>query len=175
MWLHRVDFVSGYRRNKSGFHFCSVPHLCVSLDHVITVVQGDLTDVSLCVNRTEEVGLDCEVKSPNQRATLGVVTDVIVSVSDTVEDDCNVTLLVSGVNHFDGHIQRRMEAIGCGALKFALEEKEGPFGFNKKEEIPPTDNATGVFEYPEVSDPSECEKYRQVGVKENGVWKCCDI
>ena len=72
-------------------------------------------------------------------------------------------------------ILRVMEAIGGVALKFALEEKEGPFGFNKKEEISPTDNATGVFEYPEVSDPSECEKYRQVGVKENGVWKCCDI
>ena len=72
-------------------------------------------------------------------------------------------------------ILRVMEAIGGVALKFALEEKEGPFGFNKKGEIPPTDTATGVFEYPEVSDPSECEKYRQVGVKENGVWKCCDI
>ena len=72
-------------------------------------------------------------------------------------------------------ILRVMEAIGGVALKFALEEKEGPFGFNKKGEIPPTDTATGVFEYPEVSDPSECEKYRQVGVKENGVWKCYDI
>ena len=43
-----------------------------------------------------------------------------------------------------------MEAIGGVALKFALEEKEkeGPFGFNKKvEDIPPTDTATGVFEY----------------------------
>jgi hypothetical protein len=31
-----------------------------------------------------------------------------------------------------------MEAIGGVALKFALEEKEGPFGFNKKEDISPT-------------------------------------
>ena len=27
-----------------------------------------------------------------------------------------------------------MEAVGGLALRFALEEKEGPFGFNKKEE-----------------------------------------
>ena len=27
-----------------------------------------------------------------------------------------------------------MEAVGGVALRFALEEKEGPFGFNKKEE-----------------------------------------
>ena len=27
-----------------------------------------------------------------------------------------------------------MEAVGGVALKFALDEKEGPFGFNKKEE-----------------------------------------
>ena len=27
-----------------------------------------------------------------------------------------------------------MEAVGGVALKFALEEKEGPFGFNKKDE-----------------------------------------
>ena len=27
-----------------------------------------------------------------------------------------------------------MEAVGGVALKLALEEKEGPFGFNKKEE-----------------------------------------
>ncbi len=47
-------------------------------------------------------------------------------------------------------ILKVMEAIGGVALKFALEEKEkeGPFGFNKKvEDIPPTDTATGVFEY----------------------------
>ena len=31
-------------------------------------------------------------------------------------------------------ILRVMEAVGGVALKFALEEKEGPFGFNKKEE-----------------------------------------
>ena len=68
-----------------------------------------------------------------------------------------------------------MEAVGGVALRLALEEKEGPFGFNKKEEIAQTDNATGVFEYPEVSDPRECEQYRQVGVQENGVWKCYDI
>ncbi len=80
-----------------------------------------------------------------------------------------------GENARTEDILKCMEAIGGVALKFALEEKEGPFGFNKKEEIPPTDNATGVFEYPEVSDPSECEKYHQIGVKENGVWKCYDI
>ena len=31
-------------------------------------------------------------------------------------------------------ILRVMEAVGGVALKFALDEKEGPFGFNKKEE-----------------------------------------
>ena len=31
-------------------------------------------------------------------------------------------------------ILRVMEAVGGVALKFALEEKEGPFGFNKKDE-----------------------------------------
>ena len=31
-------------------------------------------------------------------------------------------------------ILRVMEAVGSVALKFALDEKEGPFGFNKKEE-----------------------------------------
>ena len=30
-------------------------------------------------------------------------------------------------------ILRVMEAVGGVALKFALDEKEGPFGFNKKE------------------------------------------
>lgn len=30
-------------------------------------------------------------------------------------------------------ILKVMEAVGGVALKFALEEKEGPFGFNKKE------------------------------------------
>lgn len=55
-----------------------------------------------------------------------------------------------GENAKSEDILRVMEAIGGVALKFALEEKEnqGPFGFNKKgEEIPPTDTATGVFEY----------------------------
>jgi hypothetical protein len=28
-----------------------------------------------------------------------------------------------------------MEAVGGLALKLALEEKEGPFGFNKKDEV----------------------------------------
>jgi len=41
-----------------------------------------------------------------------------------------------------------MEAVGGLALRFALEEKEGPFGFNKKEEeTPPTDTATNTFGY----------------------------
>jgi hypothetical protein len=31
-------------------------------------------------------------------------------------------------------ILKVMEAVGAVALKFALEEKEGPFGFNKKTE-----------------------------------------
>ena len=31
-------------------------------------------------------------------------------------------------------ILRVMEAVGGVALKFALDEKEGPFGFNKKSE-----------------------------------------
>ena len=31
-------------------------------------------------------------------------------------------------------ILKVMEAVGGLALRFALEEKEGPFGFNKKEE-----------------------------------------
>ena len=31
-------------------------------------------------------------------------------------------------------ILKVMEAVGGVALKFALEEKEGPFGFNKKTE-----------------------------------------
>ena len=45
-------------------------------------------------------------------------------------------------------ILRVMEAVGGIALKAALEEKSaGPFGFNKKEEIPPTDTATNIFEY----------------------------
>ena len=55
-----------------------------------------------------------------------------------------------GENAKSEDILRVMEAIGGVALKFALEEKEnqGPFGFNKKEEeIPPTDTATGIFEY----------------------------
>ena len=55
-----------------------------------------------------------------------------------------------GENAKSEDILRVMEAIGGVALRFALEEKEnqGPFGFNKKEEdIPPTDTATGVFEY----------------------------
>ena len=34
-------------------------------------------------------------------------------------------------------ILRVMEAIGGVALKFALEEKEGPFGFNKRERFRP--------------------------------------
>ena len=73
-----------------------------------------------------------------------------------------------------------MESLAGVAMKKRDENSAGPWGFLKdsldeKEEIPPTDNATGVFEYPYVSDPCECEKYRQVGVKENGVWKCYDI
>ena len=41
-----------------------------------------------------------------------------------------------------------MEAVGGLALRFALEEKEGPFGFNKKEEeTHPTDTATNTFGY----------------------------
>ena len=41
-----------------------------------------------------------------------------------------------------------MEAVGGLALRFALEEKEGPFGFNKKEEeTPQTDTATNTFGY----------------------------
>ena len=54
-----------------------------------------------------------------------------------------------GENAKSEDILRVMEAVGGVALKFALEEKEkeGPFGFNKKEEIPPTDTATNIFEY----------------------------
>tara|TARA_Y100000004_G_scaffold196559_1_gene266944 strand:- start:812 stop:1060 length:249 start_codon:yes stop_codon:yes gene_type:complete len=46
-------------------------------------------------------------------------------------------------------ILRVMEAIGGVALKFALEEKEkeGPFGFNKNTETPPTDTVTNTFGY----------------------------
>ena len=68
-----------------------------------------------------------------------------------------------------------MEAVGGLALKMRLEKDDevGPFGFNKKpkeeEKIPETDKQQVN---PYVSDPCECEKYRQVGVKENGVWKC---
>ena len=41
-----------------------------------------------------------------------------------------------------------MEAVGGLALRFALEEKEGPFGFNKKEEeTPQTDTVTNTFGY----------------------------
>ena len=54
-----------------------------------------------------------------------------------------------GENAKSEDILRVMEAIGGVALKFALEEKEnqGPFGFNKNTEIPPTDTATNIFEY----------------------------
>ena len=38
-----------------------------------------------------------------------------------------------GQNAKTEDILKVMEAIGGIALKFALEEKEGPFGFNKKE------------------------------------------
>ena len=77
-------------------------------------------------------------------------------------------------------ILKVMESLAGVAMKKRDENSAGPWGFLKdsldeKEEVPPTDNATGVFEYPYVSDPCECEKYRQVGVKENGVWKCYDI
>lgn len=41
-----------------------------------------------------------------------------------------------------------MEAVGGLALRFALEEKEGPFGFNKKEEeTPQTDTVINTFGY----------------------------
>ena len=41
-----------------------------------------------------------------------------------------------------------MEAVGGLALRFALEEKEGPFGFNKKEEeTPQADTVTNTFGY----------------------------
>ena len=54
-----------------------------------------------------------------------------------------------GENAKSEDILRVMEAIGGVALKFALEEKEnqGPFGFNKNTETPPTDTATNIFEY----------------------------
>ena len=39
-----------------------------------------------------------------------------------------------GENAKTEDILKVMEAIGGVALKLALEEKEGPFGFNKKEE-----------------------------------------
>ena len=42
-------------------------------------------------------------------------------------------------------ILRVMEAVGGVALKFALDEKEGPFGFNKKEEDLMT-------EHPEIAE-----------------------
>ena len=37
-------------------------------------------------------------------------------------------------------ILKAMEAIGGVALKIALEDKEGPFGFNKKEETDDSDS-----------------------------------
>ena len=41
-----------------------------------------------------------------------------------------------------------MEAVGGVALRLALEQKEGPFGFNKKEEeTPQTDTVTNTFGY----------------------------
>ena len=77
-------------------------------------------------------------------------------------------------------ILKVMESLAGVAMKKRDENSAGPWGFLKdsldeKEEVPPTDNATGVFEYPYVSDPCECEKYSQVGIKEDGVWKCYDI
>ena len=77
-------------------------------------------------------------------------------------------------------ILKVMESLAGVAMKRRDESNPGPWGFLKdsldeKEEVPPTDNATGVFEYPYVSDPCECEKYSQVGIKEDGVWKCYDI
>ena len=77
-------------------------------------------------------------------------------------------------------ILKVMESLAGVAMKKRDENGAGPWGFlneNLEEEkkIAETDTATGIFEYPYVSDPCECEKYRQVGVKENGVWKCYDI
>ena len=78
-------------------------------------------------------------------------------------------------------ILKVMESLAGVVMKKRAEDKGiGPWGFLKEsleeeEKIPETDTATGIFEYPYVSDPCECEKYRQVGVKENGVWKCYDI
>tara|TARA_R110002020_G_scaffold493_4_gene2467 strand:+ start:1936 stop:2283 length:348 start_codon:yes stop_codon:yes gene_type:complete len=80
-------------------------------------------------------------------------------------------------------ILKIMESLAGVAMKKRDENTVGPWGFLKenlddnveKKEVPVTDTATGIFEYPEVADPRECEKWKQVGVKENGVWKCYDI
>ena len=77
-------------------------------------------------------------------------------------------------------ILKVMESLAGVAMKKRDESSPGPWGFLKdnldeKEKEQPTDNATGVLEFPEVSDPNECTKYGCVGIKENGVWKCYDI
>ena len=77
-------------------------------------------------------------------------------------------------------ILKVMESLAGVVMKKRGENSAGPWGFLKEnlegdEKIAETDTATGIFEYPYVSDPCECEKYRQVGVKENGAWKCYDI
>ena len=75
---------------------------------------------------------------------------------------------------------KRMESLAGIAMKKRDDNNVGPWGFGEtnpdedvatKERSGKLDTATGVgFEYPEVAKPRECEKWKQVGIKEDGVW-----
>ena len=64
-------------------------------------------------------------------------------------------------------IFRVMEAIGGVALKLVLEEKEGPFGFNKKIEESNSESTNAMYKDKPFENP--CPG----GIMVNG--ECCDL
>jgi|TARA_Y100000004_G_C8774040_1_gene352005 hypothetical protein len=64
-------------------------------------------------------------------------------------------------------ILRVMEAIGGVALKLVLEEKEGPFGFNKKIEESNSESTNAMYKDKPFENP--CPG----GIMVNG--ECCDL
>ena len=62
-------------------------------------------------------------------------------------------------------ILRVMEAVGGVALKFALDEKEGPFGFNKKV----NDDGAEIIEKPEQAPAGT------VAIKTDGEWAAYEL
>ena len=96
-----VDLILGFGWFFRRLNSSTVTDLRCTLLNVGTVVDLDGTDVFLEIDRTEQVGLNCETNSPQEKTALSEVALIFINIVDVIKDNCNITLFVSLLNDFD--------------------------------------------------------------------------